>query len=127
MKELSRITKGIALREHVGLDIVETDEWRKRFDDLYDGQEVSKMKRMGYFFSSCDELESFMREFGIAFERLRDRVIKNGADIYIERYALNDEEIKKTRGILGDKNFFRQTDWVLYSSNIQNITRIFGE
>ena len=117
LKELLRITKGCILIEHVGSAIEEPEKWRQQFDHLYDGSVIAKMKRSNYFFSSRDEIEVWMRELGMTFERINDRVIENGTDVYIERYALTDDESAQMRDLLGENNFFRQTDWVVFDSN----------
>jgi ubiquinone/menaquinone biosynthesis C-methylase UbiE len=117
LKELSRTIKEFALVEHVGSDIVDTDEWRNRMDKLLDGSEVPKLKRAEYFLSSRDEIEEWMQQNGIKFERLKDRIIQNVADAFIERFALDNEDADKTKQVLGDKNQIRQTDWIVLPNN----------
>jgi len=117
LKEIVRTIKNFALIEHVGADTFETEKWRKRLDDLFDGQEVPKMKRGEHFFSSEDEVEKWMQQSNIAFDKLKDKRIENGMDVYIERYGLDEEDAKKSREIMGDKNYFIQTDWVIYPKN----------
>lgn len=113
LKEIARVTKEFALIEHVGADTVDADSWRERVDDLFDGEEVPKMKRGEHFFSSKDEVEEWLQQSGITFERIKDRRIDNAADVYIERFGLNDAEAGETRNVLGDKNYFLQTDWII--------------
>lgn len=113
LKEIARMVKKFALVEHVGADTVDTDGWRARADDLLDGEEVPKMKRGEHFFSSKDEVEEWLQQSGITFERIKDRRIDNAADVYIERFGLNDAEARETRNILGDKNYILQTDWII--------------
>lgn len=114
LEQIAQSVNKFALVEHAGADINETEKWREKMDDLLNGIEVPKMKRSGHFFSSRDEIETWLNQSGISFERLKDRVVQNGADVYIERYGLNKNEAEKTKEILGDKNYFRQTDWIVY-------------
>lgn len=114
LEELARTVKEFALVEHSGPDVVDTDEWRNKTNELYRGDEVPKLKRTGHFFASRDEIEEWMQQFGIKFERLRDRLVQNLSDVFVERYALNAEDAQKTRDVLGDKNYLRQTDWIIF-------------
>jgi ubiquinone/menaquinone biosynthesis C-methylase UbiE len=114
LTELSRTVKAFALIEHSGADVIETNEWRSTLTTLFSTDELEKLKRPKHFFSSRDEVETWLQEADITFERLQDRVIDNLADVFIERYALNVQEAQKVRDILGDKNFIRQTDWIIF-------------
>lgn len=114
LAELARTVKEFALVEHGGADIADTEEWRNRIGSLFSGNDVPKLKRGEHFFASRDEIEGWMQERGINFERLRDRIVQNMADIFIERYALDAENAEKTKEVLGDKNYVRQTDWIIY-------------
>ncbi len=114
LQELARVTREFTLIEHAGSDIINPEAWRKHTDNLFDGAIIPKMKREGYHFSSRDEIEKWMHESGITFTRLRDRRIENMANVYIERYRLNKEEAEKAKQILGDKNYCRQTDWIIF-------------
>ena len=117
IREIARIIKSFALIEHVGADIEETEEWRDRMDKLFRGQDVPKLLRTGYFFSSRAEIEAWFKQGNINFERLKDKKINNAMDVYIERYDLDKGEAEKAINIMGDKNYFRQTDWVIYPKN----------
>ncbi len=114
LQELSRVVNKFTVIEHAGADVVDTGLWRERMDNLLSGKDIPKIKRHGHFFSSRDEIETWMSEAGINFERLKDRVIADGADIFIERYSLDAGEAGKAKEILGEKNYFRQTGWVVY-------------
>jgi len=114
LSELERVVKGFIIIEHVGSDSIDTDGWRSKMDDVLDGVEIPVLKMDGYFFSSKDELEQWMRENSISFECLRNRKIDKASNVYIERYALSETESDTLRTILGDKDYFIQTDWVIY-------------
>jgi ubiquinone/menaquinone biosynthesis C-methylase UbiE len=117
LMELARTVKEFALVEHLGSDVIDAEEWRGRMSKLFDGSEIAKLKRVDYFLSSRDEIEEWMQQNGIKFERLKDRVIENVADAFIERFSLNSDEAEKTKQILGDKNYIRQTDWIVFPNN----------
>lgn len=113
LKEIARIVKGFAVIQHAGADNDNADEWREKIDDLLDGKEIPKLKRIRHYFSSRNEIEKWMQENKINFERLMERKIENVSDVFIERYNLNDGESLKAKEILGDKNYIIQTTWLI--------------
>jgi len=117
IKEIARTVKEFALIQHGGADNNNPKDWRFKMDQLLSGDVVLKLKRGEHFFSSRDEMEKMMKEEGIKFERTQEKVIDDIATIYSERYGLDKEEDKKARDILGDKNFFIQTNWIIYSKD----------
>ncbi len=58
-----------------------------------------------------------MTEENIKFERIKEKIINNLSDVYTERYGLDIKESKKAKAIMGNKDFFVQTDWIIYPSN----------
>lgn len=114
LKEISRTIKEFALIEHVGAENEEPDEWRRRNDKLFDGSSVSRLKRGEHFFSSRNEIEQWMNEEGITFERIAERIIENGSEVYVERFDIDRAEMDKIKNILGDKDFFTKTTWIIF-------------
>ncbi len=113
LKEISRTIKGFAIIQHAGADNENSDAWRGNIDNLLDGKEVKKIKRMGHYFSSREEIEEWMKESSIKFERLSERKVSSVSNVFIERWGLNEEEARKTREILGDKDYITQTTWLV--------------
>lgn len=114
LNEVARTIKDFGIIEHAGADIHETNEWREKMSSLLSGHEIPVLRRNECFYASRDEIEQWMNESGIRFERIRDRIIKNGSNAFIERYGLDEQKSEKVRNILGNKDFFRQTDWIVY-------------
>jgi ubiquinone/menaquinone biosynthesis C-methylase UbiE len=115
LKDISRVIKRFALLEHNGPDNVHAQEWRKHSDGLLGGSRVAKMGRKNYFFASAEEIEKWMDESAVKYERLRNRIIKDYSNIYIERYQLDSQEAQTARDILGSMDYIEQTDWVIFS------------
>jgi ubiquinone/menaquinone biosynthesis C-methylase UbiE len=113
LAEMARVSKEFALIEHAGADISDPNPWREKTDELFSGVKIPKLKRGEHYYSSRDEVEKWLQDQGITFERLRERRIDNIADIFITRYMLSEEEAEIARQILGDRNYFIQTDWIL--------------
>lgn len=116
IKEIARTVKRFALIQHAGSENQNPDEWRERMDKLLSGEEIPKLKRAEHFFSSGEEIEQFMRESSINFERTKEKVIEGISDLYTERYGLSVEENIKAKSILGGKDFFVQTNWTIFPS-----------
>ena len=113
LSEIKRIVSNIAIVEHVGADNQYPDVWRERINDLFDGEEVPKLKRKNYYFSSRDEIERWMSEAGIKFERILDEVVQNGVGIFTKRYNLSEKEVEKVRKVLAEKDYICHTVWVI--------------
>ncbi len=120
LKEISRITKGVAIVQHAGADSEVSDEWRTSLNNLLDGQAVPKLKREGHFFSSRNEIEKWLEDNNIKFKRLIERKVDNFSDVFTERFNLNEEEIKTMKGVLGDKNYIIQTTWLIFPKNLKD-------
>lgn len=117
IKEIARSVNKIAIIQHAGADDVNPDEWRGRMADIFDGEEIPQLKRGGMLFSSVQELEQWMVDDGIKFERVQERVIQNLSDVFIEKYNLPENEVKLMKNILGDKDHIHQVTWVIFPSD----------
>lgn len=119
LQEIARVIKGFAIIQHVGADNTYTELWRHNFNDVLDGQEVPKLERHGHFVSSRAEIESWMKEQKINFQRLSERKVDKISDVLIERYALNEDEASTTREVLADKDYIIQTTWLILPNSYQ--------
>lgn len=113
LKEIARVIKRFAIIEHNGPDNGDEELWRKNSDRLLSGDEVSKMKRLNYFFASEAEVERWMSESGIEYKVLRSRKTPGLSNIYIERYLLDDKEAETARNILEGTDYVAQVDWLI--------------
>ncbi|MFA5992642.1 MAG: aldolase/citrate lyase family protein [Candidatus Pacearchaeota archaeon] len=115
LKEMSRVTKNYVILQHCGPTKADAKIARKRLNRLFYGNEVPKLKRTSNcYFSTKEEIESWMNNQGIVFERVQNRIIKGYSDSFVERFNLSQKELKKTKDILGDKDRLEQTTWVIY-------------
>lgn len=116
LNEISRITKVFAIIQHAGADSLCAKEWRKAFDLLFNGENISKLKRENYYFSSRDEIELWMQKSNIKFVRLIERRVNDVIDTLAERFNLNKEEHDKAKHLIKDKNYIIQTTWIIESN-----------
>ncbi len=114
LKEVQRVTKEIAIVQHGGADSVDSDSWRSGVDQIFHSSELLQLNRDGILYSSQDEVESMMDKNNISYERIQSRRIEGLSQAFIERYSLNDDQIKLIKNILGDKDYIMQTTWIIY-------------
>jgi len=114
LKEIGRITRGFAIVQSAGSDTEGSDAWREKFNHLFSGKDVPKLHRVGHFFSSRDEVEGWMKEQNIQFERIQDRKVNEFSNVFCEKYNLDDAECAMTKKILDDKDFTVQNTWIIY-------------
>jgi len=117
LKEMTRTSKQFAIVQHAGADNVEPEEWRKKIDFLMTGKDVLELKREGCYFSSGQEIEQRMNQNRIKFVRLDELKVSPLSDMFIERYKLEPKSAKKTREILGDKDYVIRTTWLIYEED----------
>jgi ubiquinone/menaquinone biosynthesis C-methylase UbiE len=118
LDELVRTTRSIVIVQNACADNVNTDVWRHNFSKLFDGQ-MSKLNREDYFFASRQEIETYLTEQGVRFERVQERRVENILDIFKERFGLDNAEYETGKKLLGNMNYLIQNSWVIYPGNSQ--------
>ena len=115
LREISRVSKRFAIIQHAGADNTDTVSWQTAIHGLLNGG-VDKLKRQICYFASADEIENFMRDLGLTFNRVQNRRVENVSQVFIEKYKLNNEEATQAVSILSDKDYIYQTTWVIEGS-----------
>jgi len=112
--EIKRVTKKLAIIQHVGADNEFTVIHKSVINKIFAG-EVKALKRSqeGMFFSSSNEIEDLMRELKINFEKVDELKINGLSDTAIEKYNLNKEDSKKVKDLLKRGDYLIRTTWVL--------------
>jgi hypothetical protein len=113
IKETARVIKDFALIEHIGSGDEDPAAWRVNMDKLLGGA-VPKLQRDEQFFSSAGEIEQWMTEAGIRFERVGQKRIDNVSEVFAARFPLDPAEVQQVRDILGDNNYEIRTRWIIY-------------
>jgi ubiquinone/menaquinone biosynthesis C-methylase UbiE len=112
LKEISRITKRIAIIQHQGANSNNPTELQNASIELFNGV-VPLLKRENFFFSTSAQLEEYMRELNIKFKNVQHQNVKGLSDILIEKYKLSENDIQKVKQILKNSDYVDQTTWVL--------------
>lgn len=113
ISEIARVTRGLAVIQHCGPIEEEKDEWRAASENMINDTGIDHMKRKNYFYSSREEVETIFRELAVPYKCIQYRRIENYADIFVERYGLDDTDAKKVRDAIANKNHIMQVAWVL--------------
>lgn len=114
LSEVSRVIKKIGIIQHAGSDNDDPQGWRDRVDQIFSSDNLPQIKRAGMYYSSVNEVESLMSKNNIKFERIQTKKINGLSEAFIKRYALNKNQIKLLRNMLGDKDYIIQTTWIIY-------------
>lgn len=112
LKELGRVCRQFFIIQHVGATRQDILEWQERMHQLVFGG-VPKVSRPEGYFSSPEEIETWMTEQGLNFQTLQDRTVEGASLLYLEKYQLSAEELQEVKNILGDKDHIQQTTWLV--------------
>lgn len=116
LKEIARIIKDFAIIQHVGANSENPAQWREKVDDLLDGKEIPKLERHGHFFTSSQELEQWMTENSILFERVSEIRVENLSETLCQRFSLDETEKQTAKGMLAGNDYIMQTTWIIKSN-----------
>ncbi len=115
LKEIIRVAKQFAIIEHAGAPSDDAEAWRQNLNKLFNNEKVTELNgRHTQFFSSRGEIEDWMTEAGVHFERITERKVDNLSDVFIEKWGMGSAKINAVKNILGDKDYIMQTRWVIY-------------
>lgn len=114
LSEVSRVIKRIGIIQHGGSDNEDSQGWRDKVDQIFSSDNLPQIKRAGMYYSSVNEVESLMKKNNIKFERIQSKRINGLSDAFIERYSLDENQIKLLKNILGEKDYIIQTTWIIY-------------
>jgi len=122
LKEAIRVTKGGAVIQHAGPKEADAEDWRAKFNFIFYEGNIPKLRRNSYcYFSSRDEIESWMTESGIKFSRLDEKVIPKLSESFVERFNLSSNDEKSLKEVLGDKDYIVRTTWHIFSGDKNEI------
>jgi hypothetical protein len=113
LKEVIRITKGIAIIQHQGADSLNPQLLSEAQTRLFGG-DIPELKRdVNFLWTDPRKLEEIMTEQGIKFSTIQDRKIEGLSNLFIEKYGLVGEKAEMVRKILHDCDYVMQTTWLL--------------
>ena len=112
LKEIKRTTKHLAIIQHQGANSVHAEGLQARSRQLFGGI-VPQLQRDKFFFSTPEQLEHFMKELDISFERIQERDVPGLSNLFIEKYNLSEVDAHNTQAILSGADYVTQAAWIL--------------
>lgn len=112
LEEIQRICRGFAIIQHQGARSDDPKPLQEAALELFSGA-VPTLKRDNGFFTESRQIEEWMTEIGIKFEKIEQKYITTLSELFIEKYNLNETEAKTTRDILSDCDGIEITTWIL--------------
>ncbi len=112
LSEIKRVTRRIAIIQHQGANSTSPQGLQTASKKLFSGT-IPELKRADFFFSTIEDIEGFMKDLEISFERIQNRDVAGLSNIFIEKYHLSEEEAVKVREILQGNDYINQSAWIL--------------
>ena len=112
LRELERISKHAVILQHFGSD-VGAHEHRTRIDTVLSGTKVPQLRREDYYMSTAQEIEAWLAEQGLAFQRRSHIKISHVSDSFVDRYNLTGIDARRVKEALGDYDYIVVTTWIL--------------
>jgi ubiquinone/menaquinone biosynthesis C-methylase UbiE len=112
LREIKRISKGLVVIQHQGANSLNPEVLQKASKELFSGV-IPQLKRDAFFFSTAEQLEVFMKELEITFERIQDKTVNGLSGLFIDKYGLSDTEADEVKRILKDSDYLTLSSWVL--------------
>ncbi len=112
LKEVQRICKGFAIIQHQGAQSDNPKPLQDASLKLWSGA-VPVLKRDFGFFTEAKQVERWMTELGINFEKLDQKYIGTLSEMFIEKFNLNETDAQATKDILSGCDGIEITTWLL--------------
>lgn len=112
IQEVKRICRGIAIIQHQGAP----DDNPKLLQDsslkLWSGV-IPVLKRDYGFFTEAKQVERWMDELSIKYEKIDQKYIETLSEMFIEKFRLNEHDAENTKEILKGCDGITITTWIL--------------
>ncbi len=112
IKEVQRICRGFAIIQHQGAMSKDPKPLQNASLKLWSGR-VEALKRDFGFFTEAKQVEAWMTELSINFEKLDQKYIETLSEMFIEKFNLNDTDAQTTKDILSGCDGIEITTWLL--------------
>jgi hypothetical protein len=110
--EVKRVCKNIAIIQHQGAPNDNPKLLQDASIRLLGGS-IPKLKRDYGFFTESNQIEKWMSELGMNFEKVEEKYIETLSEMFIEKFALNNEESCLTKEILKGCDGINITTWII--------------
>ena len=112
LNEVKRVCKNIAIIQHQGAPNDNPKPLQDASKKLWGGS-IPKLRRDYGLFTESNQIEKWMSELGMNLEKVEERYIETLSEMFIEKFALNNEESRLTKEILKGCDGINITTWVV--------------
>lgn len=112
LAEIARICKGVTIIQHQGADSSNPEPLQKALANLFSG-EIPDLKREEGFFTESKQIENWLNELGVNYEKIQERTIEPVSDLFIDKFGLVGDEINLVKNIFKDCDYTNQSTFVL--------------
>lgn len=112
LKEVQRMCRGFAIIQHQGAPNENPQPLQDASRKLWSGM-IPALKRDNGFFTEARQVENWMADLGISFEKIDEKYIEDVSRSFIEKFGLSDVDAKMVRDILSSCDGITITTWVL--------------
>jgi hypothetical protein len=112
LAEVKRVCKDVAIIQHQGASNDNPKLLQDASRKLWGGS-IPKLRRDYGFFTESNQIEKWMSELGMNFEKVEEKYIETLSEMFIEKFALNNEESCLTKEILKGCDGINITTWII--------------
>lgn len=112
LKEVKRVCRGIAIIQHQGAPDSNPKPLQDASLKLWSGV-IPVLKRDNGFFTEASQIEKWMKDLEINFDKIEEKYIENVSDLFSEKFDLNDAETKLAKEILNGCDGITVTTWLI--------------
>ena len=112
LNEVKRVCRNMAIIQHQGAPSDNPKPLQEASKVLWSGA-VPTLKRDYGFFTESSQIEKWMNELGMNFEKIEERYVETLSEMFIEKFSLSAEEAEMTKKILDGCDGITITTWVI--------------
>ncbi|MFA6601666.1 MAG: class I SAM-dependent methyltransferase [Candidatus Paceibacterota bacterium] len=112
LNEVKRVCKNLAIIQHQGAPSDNPKPLQEATKVLWGGT-IPTLKRDHGFFTESSQVEKWMVELGMNFEKVEEKYIETLSEMFIEKFKLNESEADQTKKILNGCDGITITTWVV--------------
>ena len=112
LKEISRICRGICIIQHQGADSSDPKPLQEASAKIFGGI-VPRLKRDNGYFTESKQVERWLEEIGVIYEKIQERKIETLSETFIEKFNLSVEEADIIKNALCGCDYIMQSTYIL--------------
>ena len=112
LKEIARICNGIAIIQHQGADSADPSPLQKASTQIFSG-EIPVLKRSHGYFTESKQIEKWMDELGLSYEKIQEKKVETLSETFIEKFKLEENDSVLLKQTLSGCDYINQSTYVV--------------